>query len=317
MNELDFYLFDVDHGQCAALRLPNGHWCVFDLGASERFHPLRDWILPRLGGYPVLKTTISHLHGDHLTDLPCLDRIGTQFLRFPDIDGQYVNDAVATCSGPEGRELVEACLSFARRFAGAVIPDYGGVLIREKSLGAVGARRLGGAANTRVNNASIVTRIDYAGRSILICGDVEASAWDRLLGPEAVDEAWLAFVSGVDILVAPHHAHRSGYSSGLVSATRPAVVLASVQGRDPHVVGEYSKRIEVTGLQVNGETRRLLTTRQDGHIRVTICPATWPGDPGTIRVTTSTGAPPPTSAEERDNLVTLLRIASVTGIRDR
>ncbi len=85
MNELDFYLFDVDHGQCAAIRLPNGRWCVFDLGASATFSPIQ-WISWRLAGVPLLQTTVSHLHGDHVADFGNLIAVGTEFLRLPAYD---------------------------------------------------------------------------------------------------------------------------------------------------------------------------------------------------------------------------------------
>lgn len=41
-----FYLFDVDHGQCAALKLPNGKRCVFDAGCTSNFSPIT-WIVSR------------------------------------------------------------------------------------------------------------------------------------------------------------------------------------------------------------------------------------------------------------------------------
>lgn len=80
----EFYLFDVDHGQSAALRLPNGRWCIFDVGCTSTFFPV-NWIAnrekPKQGGgllatlarsnavpFRFLKATISHWHGDHLQD---------------------------------------------------------------------------------------------------------------------------------------------------------------------------------------------------------------------------------------------------------
>lgn len=39
-----FYLFDVDHGQCAALHLPNGRWCLFDAGGTASFSPVQ-WVV--------------------------------------------------------------------------------------------------------------------------------------------------------------------------------------------------------------------------------------------------------------------------------
>ncbi len=57
------------------------------------------------------------------------------------------------------------------------------------------------------NNASIVTRINVFGYSILLCGDVMKDAWEVI----TKDPLWQQFVSNIDVLVAPHHGHSSGY----------------------------------------------------------------------------------------------------------
>lgn len=299
MSYLDFYLFDVGHGQCAAARLPNRRWCLFDLGASSDFSPI-DWISPMLNGHSFLKTTVSHLHGDHLMDIDRLAAAGSNFLLAPAFDMAYLNDAVASSSS-QGADIIRRFAGwYYAKYIGTGVPEYGGLRIRELSLTAAESRALGGSANTRVNNTSIVTRLDFAGRSILLCGDMESSGWEAVLGEPFARLEWAHLVSGVDVLVAPHHGHKSGFSEALMALAKPDVVLVSVQSRDPSVDSRYSgDRVESTIFELGG--RRRLTTRTDGHIRVTV--SLGAGTRGTLEIATNKEAPPMSQGELMDQLL--------------
>ncbi len=300
----EFYLFDVDHGQCAALRLPNGRWCIFDVGCTSSFSPVQ-WIVNRHASFPnaladgymdnsqfrFLKGTVSHLHGDHLADYARLFRHSPEFLNTVDADEAYLEDCQETCSTLEAMAAVDNFVhEYRSNFsATSMAPDYGSAQICV-SLPVAVARQIGGDANSRVNNASIITRIDVYGNSILLCGDMERESWEFLLGSEAVQELlravrsvdgrlWRHFVSNVDVLVAPHHGHKSGYSTDLVNLARPRVVLASVVSKDPHVDSRYSQG-PVRGIRVGKTNYTLITTRKQGHIKVTISPPTAIGSAG-------------------------------------
>ncbi|HFD88118.1 MAG TPA: hypothetical protein ENJ35_10655 [Gammaproteobacteria bacterium] len=279
-----FYLFDVDHGQCAALLTPNGQWCIFDVGCTNTFSPV-SWIAAKHGSLPLtqilgvtpsfrfLKGTISHLHGDHIADYQNMLRYGPSTLFSVEPDQEYLEDCYATCSEESSKRLV---YGFAQHYAGLKVangvPDYGVVSITELSLPVRVARALGGDANTRVNNASIVTRVDVYGNSILLCGDMERSAWEAIINDTGdYGRIWRPFLSNIDILLAPHHGHKSGYSTALLNLAKPRVVLASVVAKDPHVDTRYSQS-PVRGIRINGTGYSLITTRKQGHIKVTISP---------------------------------------------
>lgn len=284
-----FYLFNVDHGQCAALRLPNGRWCIFDLGSTSTFSPVR-WIVANdpstlaaqaLGGQPnfrFLKGTVSHLHGDHLADYTNLIRQGPAVLTTVGADHQYLQDSYATCSNEGVKASVR---EFTQHYSELPLvqgfPDYGGASIAELSLPVAIARELGGDANARVNNASIVTRICVHGNTILLCGDVQGDAWDAVLTSDWRDrQHWVNHVSNVDILVAPHHGHTSGYSIALLRLSKPIVVLVSARSRDTNVDNRYSQS-PVRGMTIDWQdgaqtTHSYISTRDKGHIRVDISP---------------------------------------------
>lgn len=273
-----FYLFDVEHGQCAALQLPHGRWCIFDVGRSRGFSPVNHIAgnpsasmvaLALMAPFKFLKATISHLHADHLDDYGSLFSYGPEFLRTVHFDAEYLADCKATCAHGSWQTVLGFAKAYTSGFRRATsAPDYAAITIREISLPVDFARALGGDANARVNNASIVTRIDVCGHRILLCGDMMNDAWKAIIAnPGLYGQTWRPLVSNIDILVAPHHGHTSGYSVQLMNLARPAVVLASVQSRDPHVDSRYSCQ-PVRGLHVGDELHHCLTTRRMGHIKV-------------------------------------------------
>ena len=282
-----FYLFDVEHGQSAALRLPNGRWCVFDLGCTDAFSPVR-WIadratlVARIAGiqtdFKILKATVSHLHGDHLADYISLFWHGPDFLKAVYVDAEYLEDCYTTCADSSAIARIRGFLQwYGDRFSlTTVIPDYGGATVREMCLPVTRARQIGGDANAPVNNASVATRIDIYGNSILLCGDMQKDAWEAIINDNGIyGPAWRPFLSNTDILVAPHHGHRSGYSTDLLYLANPAVVLVSAETQDPNVDSRYSQS-PVRGMTIGDTTYNYISTRQKGHIRVDIHPPANP-----------------------------------------
>ena len=278
-----FYLFDVDHGQCAALLTPNGQWCIFDVGCTNAFSPI-SWIVRKHGSSPLgqilgiptnfqfLKGTVSHLHGDHIADYANLFQQCPEYFKTVIPDEKYLKDCFETCSDNEGPRMIGDFVTYVSSSFGPPVslPDYGGATVFELSLDVDVARSLGGDANTRVNNASIITRIDVYGNSILLCGDMEKEAWEAILTTTWTGRLnWVRHVSNVDILVAPHHGHKSGYSTALLNLAKPSVVLASVVAKDPHVDTRYSQG-PVQGMRIGGTAYSFITTRRQGHVKVEI-----------------------------------------------
>lgn len=283
---MDFYLFDVNHGQSAAVKLPNGRWCVFDVGSKSDFSPIQ-WITsvegpsvnPFLPGavlpFRFLKATVSHLHGDHLADYGRLFTASPEFLRTVDFDEEYLRDVANSSTADSLNQVVDFCQRYRAGFGPLrTNPDYGGVAIREMSLPVSVARQIGGQPVSRVNNASVITRIDCYGNSILLCGDMEKEAWEFILTSPFLCPQWRPLLTGIGVFVAPHHGHKSGYSTELLTLANPSVVLVSVVGGDESVDSRYSSA--ATGITVNGKTYKSITTRTNGHVHFSIAPPTTP-----------------------------------------
>lgn len=68
------------------------------------------------------------------------------------------------------------------------------------------------------NAASLVLKLHYAGRSILLTGDISGSGLDQLMARQT---------EPIDVLIAPHHGSRSDNPPALNQWARPSVVVAS------------------------------------------------------------------------------------------
>jgi hypothetical protein len=282
---VEFYLFDVDHGQSAAVRLEDGRWCLFDVGSSNQFSPV-DWMASKAvqsnpSGWPFhaygysssafYKVTVSHFHADHLYDWPKVERQKPAFIKTVQADQEYIQDS-RDSNTDDSWPIVEAFIKYhSNHTEPAYGPDYGNSLIYvpEFSMPTIMARSIGGNSCAKVNNASIVSRISINGYNILICGDIMREAWDAIFRDESSNgDFGRKLVSNVDILVAPHHGHSTAYSGELMNLAKPKAVFVSVQEGDPNVDSRYSGDTIKGIMLADGNICKCLTTRTMGHIKI-------------------------------------------------
>ncbi|MGQ0545464.1 MAG: ComEC/Rec2 family competence protein, partial [Betaproteobacteria bacterium] len=113
-----------------------------------------------------------------------------------------------------------------------------------------------GAPPARRNNPSCVLRIEAAGGSMLLTGDIERTVEKELP------------VKGTDVLLVPHHGSRSSSSPQFIAAVRPryAIVPVGYRSRFGHPAPEALERYRAAGATV-------LRTDLDGAVTVRL------GDP--------------------------------------
>jgi competence protein ComEC len=243
----------VGHGGAILLELPNGQTLLYDAGAiddarrAER--AVRDALwsrgLSRLDGI-----VVSHPDLDHFNALPALLEtvpVGTLMCAPPFVGADQYNTV----------PVIESA-------------SAAGVSIR--LIGQGDRLEMDQSASLRVlsppferrsaidNAESVVLEIEYAGRRILLTGDLEAEGMDALLRMPS---------RKVDVLLAPHHGSLEPNSSGIARWARPD--HAVVSGGRPQVL---------PGLQrAYGADATIWNTTDSGAITVEISPA------GDVRVT--------------------------------
>ena len=251
---------DVGQGDAAVVQLPGGRTWLIDGGGTYdgSFDPGTRVVEPFLRAKGITRlelVALSHPHPDHLGGL---HRI---LARFP-------VDALWT-SGDDGHnpEYVRLLSEARARGVGLPVPTAisDGALIMQP-LGPFvsdGAdERVGPAPGISVNDASLVLRIAFAGRSFLFTGDLEADGEGELTGRRELGQ-----VVASDVLKVPHHGSRTSSSDELVDAVDPAIAVMSLGWKNrfhfpnPEVVIRYQAR-----------DARLFRTDLDGAVTVEVSP---------------------------------------------
>lgn len=266
-------IFDVAHGSSSFVISPTGMTELVDLGARGDWSPLDHiyrYYIP--AGQRLARLTQTHHHGDHLDDVYNLtpQRMPSQVVRRL-LDGRYLQ-ACQSSNSPTGQQKALHFDRLFRSYTEGASPNTAGasawgIEITGCSLTVQQSDSVSSTDNSTVNSCSYMRLYNHNGTKVLICGDMEKEGMALLL---ALNSYMRSAVSGVNVLVAPHHGHSSGFSTELMRAIgKPNIVVASVMSGDAHVDSRYSSAEWVTGVQwEDGSVKRLLTTRSHGAIHI-------------------------------------------------
>ncbi|TIO79432.1 ComEC/Rec2 family competence protein [Mesorhizobium sp.] len=262
---MDLRIFDVEHGQCSLIETSTNRHILIDAGHNSTTDWRPSTYLPRRGINHIDTLIISNFDEDHASDLHNLNAavtIGT-LTKNPSVSPsnlRYLKEI-----GGIGRGIDTLASMMARYTA----PVSGNI-----EYGDFQVRHFWNTYPTEFedeNNLSLVSIIESHGVRICFPGDMEVAGWERLLRREDFRRA----MGEVDILVASHHGRRNGCSERLFDETGlyPACVVISDSGRQhasQDTVNWYRQRCR--GFVLNGENRRVLSTRRDGRIRIQTSP---------------------------------------------
>ncbi len=245
-RDLQCTFLDVGHGTCVIIELPDGKVWLYDaghLGSADRSHQEIAAALWSLPTARIDKLLISHADADHYNATQGLSErfsIGTlastaQFWRSPDPD---VNRLLESLSGRIAQEEFNAG--------------------KEEIASEVHFRVLHPAQNwfaSSDNAASMCLLLEYAGKRVLLPGDLEGSGLLDLtqLPPRPCH-----------VLMAPHHGSTTLDPSALLTWCQPNWVVISGNHRADRqeVIDQYTRQASQVGL-----------TFRDGAIQVRITSA--------------------------------------------
>ena len=270
---LKLIIWNVQHGSAAYIQTPNGKHIAIDLGASDAFSPLQ--FLMHSGVQQLDHVTITHPHMDHIDDILNFDCLSPRTLLTPNHLSE--NDIRDGNPEPDPNQEAEAKLRKyleIRSMYNSPVDQQGDVDLAENN-GGVSIRTFVPTQSSagNLNNHSVVTLIEYSGVKILIPGDNESASWEELLSQDDFIEA----IEGTQVFVASHHGRESGFHGPLFDHFHPAITLIS-DGPSGDTSATYLYTDVTEGWSVrrsNGmnQDRKCVTTRNDGHIRVTITPS--------------------------------------------
>ncbi len=296
MKSCNIWIFDVGHGFAAAILTPAGKWIVIDLGASDDFNPVTDFLLTKKlvkfkdGRKEISQLILSHPHNDHMTCIKVFKKhIHPAYLTVPnDIDhenqpsGCKVNWDLVTNQSDDLTNFLRDKMFPDRRPPLIPSPDdrTNGFRFEIYYLPPELCENDDNLTKANyTNNLSILARLYYMKNIVLFTGDMMKDGMEKILQINDKIRSELKKV-GVDFLIAPHHGLRSAFSTRLFSAMkdgktrglniisqRPTSAGSTGQVDDRYGSDEFCEGHNVI---INGEQKRRhrISTSASGHIRI-------------------------------------------------
>lgn len=270
---------DVGNAACSIISSPNKYGMMIDCGSNtEKENPVdafNRWkgfmdvqpFITSLGvKYPLGLLHITHPDSDHVRNAKRVREEITPYLlhkreseEFPDAD--TINNDYKENIDKDYRtntsEPINWGFDINKTFQ---IPMF--ILNTNESL-----------SNKLRNNSSILRYVKYSGISILYTGDMEIEGWNWLIenNQDFVDTV----KDGIDILIAPHHGHRSGFPTALFDVIGEVKCVIHSKGSEgaidrTDVSTQYSSKASGVYYESLNDNERyigkVLSTRSNGYI---------------------------------------------------
>lgn len=238
-------IFDVGNAACSVISTPSKYGLMIDCGShSEKSNPvdllktkeIKDWlelkpyITANNKQYELGLLHITHPDDDHVRNAARIKKEFPPYLlhrrRYEDFpDSNKINEDYISNIDKEYRGNNPETINWG------IIPDK--IKTFSIPLSVVKSNEL---LNSKIrNNSSILRYIEYSGVKILFAGDLEKDGWDWLAENDIDFVKTLG--NGLDILIAPHHGHKSGFPSALFNLTGNIKVVIHSKGSEGKIEG--------------------------------------------------------------------------------
>ena len=202
---------DVGHGEAILIECPNGKSLLYDVGSlgdGRRAARAVQALLRERGTGRVDALVISHADADHYNggiDLVSQTPVGTALF------SQH-------CLDFEQEGVPELFEELAQRGTALRMIQAGDRLLLDPEVTVEVLHPTSGVDDSHDNANSVVLRITYAGKTLLLTGDLERDGSTQLQQDP---------IEPVDLLLAPHHGGKSANTAAFAQWTHPRHVVAS------------------------------------------------------------------------------------------
>jgi competence protein ComEC len=242
----------VGHGCAVLLELPDGRRLLYDAGSfadGRRAQRTIQSALWESGGRGIDAIIVSHADVDHFNGAAGLVRslpVGTVLFPGPFLD--FRQEAVP-----------DVCETAAEQGVPLRLLQAGDTLVCGDDVSVEVLHPAGGFRDEDDNANSAVLRIKYAGRSILLTGDLEGDGLGELLALPS---------QPVDVLMSPHHGSLAANPAALGEWGSPRYVVVSTgdRGREQVLAGCYPAGSRVLSTADRGAVT--ITIDPDGKLRI-------------------------------------------------
>jgi len=253
-GRLDFVVFDVGQGDALLVRTPQGRTLLVDAGGLARgdFDVGARVVAPALRALGVLRLdllVVTHPHQDHLGGAPAIVRLfrpEAVWIGASGFDDPRLG-ALEKAAEESGARLLLPRRGLVTHFGGVRLEVLNPAPSRE-------ARARAGRSGRSGNDQSLVLRLRFGRRSLLLTGDMEGPAESSLLAEGRPVAA--------DLLKVAHHGSDTSTGEPFLAAVAPgtAVVSVGLFNSWGHPSPRVLQRLETKGV-------RLFRTDRDGAVR--------------------------------------------------
>jgi competence protein ComEC len=266
---LELTAIDVGQGDSLFVAFPDGHLMLVDGGGfpptghkrQPRLDVGEDVVSPWLWSRSIRRLDVivaTHAHEDHVLGLHAI------------IDNFHPRELWTGASPPS--PVQDALLAHARRAGMRVRPMHAGDTFRFGETCGVALAPVAGyvPADTPGNNDSLVLRLQYRHRSLLLAGDMESPIEDRLVMDGALRQS--------DVLKVGHHGSKTSSTGPFLDAVHPAfgIISDGVDNLFHHPHQQVLDRLTAHHMEVlRTDVLGMISVRTDGQ-HMTI--ETWEDD---------------------------------------
>lgn len=251
-RELHVRFLAVGDGSSVLVRLPNGRALLYDAGSMPPHELYRPVLRPTLAAEGVRRLDaliISHPNLDHFSAV--LDICRYVAVREVWVTSHFAPHGRAGAAGVLLDGLERLGVPVRRVHRGDAVTGTGSARIEILWPPPNPGRPL------EANDSSIVLRVAYAGRSVLLTGDIERQPQEFLIQNERMP---------ADVLMLPHHGNIKPWTGRFLEAVQPRVLVRSSGRRDSHSPPQLH---ELTRQRIYGNTadvgQILIRIRADGQ----------------------------------------------------
>ncbi len=273
---LDIRIWDVNHGNSASIKLPNGKIIMIDCARNPNtdFSPIM--LTKSMWNCKSLNYLIvSHPHMDHISDFLKIDQVYPNKFRRPSVPHKKLlyNDKDEKITGTK-LDIINKYIELDNHFTETPAPDdkleapkWSGEDVEIKTFRWKGE-------HSDLNDYSYITFLSYGSFHYANGGDVTSTGWEKLKEQEG--DAFKKKLARVNFFEASHHGRKEGFNPIIFEDMNPYLVLVSdKEEQDTSVTERYSKYCK--GWDINNENtgkeekdRKVLTTRNDGRIKISV-----------------------------------------------
>jgi len=285
MKKIECVIFNVEHGFCAFIKSPNNYGLLIDCGERQGFSPIK-WIKQHYNigagnieyheGRRIAEMIVTHLHADHFSDIgsfhgPVKDR--PKILQRDKQTLKYIDEKIDEEKNASRKELLKKFKEFQEKYNQDVEKevDWGFDFFDERQISFSDAENANSNRDKIINNRSFIIGIEYAGKKILIPGDIEKEGWEKAFEYSSIRKV----LKGTNFFVTSHHGRKSGCHPDILEYTGiPDIYIVSARaGDDGTYYDFYSKPENSKGYIVSGDkepSRVISTKRRNRSIKLEI-----------------------------------------------